>query len=1285
VQDTNGNRITLGYTNGLPTTITHSSGAQLVLAYNAGGRLASVTDPLGRVTTYEYDASGEHLVRVTQPGGRVTAYTYDTGAVLPREHALLSVTYPDGTHSNFAYDDNGRLTQTSGDNGGEAVSYAYDTAGGVTVTDATGRVTHLAFGLAGQRAQVRDGQGRVVNFGYGSQMQLTQLLGPAGEKYSYTFDTRGNLTGVRDPRRQSTIFSYDPTFNQLTSFTDARGNGLVYTYDGHGNLTAITYPDGTSEQYTYDTQGDVLAAKNRRGQTVTYSYNAAGQVTSKDDSTTPGAGFTYGYDAAGNLTSATDASGTMMMSYDPATDLLTRIDYPGGHFFTFRYDAAGRRTQRTDQDGNVVTYAYDALGRLDHMTDGKGALIVHYEYDAAGRLSKNTLGNGVYTTYEYDAAGDVLHLVNFKPDSTILSRYDYTYDQSGRVTSMATLTGTQTYGYDPLGQVTSVTYSGGRVVTYAYDGAGNRTTVTDNGVATGYTTNALNQYTAVGGATYSYDADGNMTSKTENGVTTTYTYDAENRLVGVATPTDTWAYQYDAFGNRIGATHNGVAVSYVIDPTGLGNIAAEYNGSGRLIARYDDGYGLLGRTDAAGNAAYYTFSAIGNTSELTSAMGAVLNQYAYDPFGVSLGKTEAVVNPFQYVGEYSVVSEGSGLGFMRARYYEASLGRLLQPDPLRIDGGTNFYRYSSNNPVSLADPEGKDGYVIFPGKGPVTITFPDPLPPDPCEGEHLHGCYEIGHPERREQPDLPRLPRPKPSPTPQPEPSPEPQPSPVGTPVPAPHPTPTPEPSPTPIPPRSSIGTNIARTVYSYDPNDKLGPGGYGDAVYVPADQPLAYQVDFENQSTATAPAQQVVVTDTLDPNLDLNTFELSYITVANQSIAAPPALDHYEATFPVTANGNNILVNVRAALDRATRRLTLTLQAVDPATGTFPADPLVGLLYPNDATGRGVGSISYSARPLAGLPSGTVIQNRAQITFDYNDPIDTPLVHNTLDAGTPTSSVAPLSAVTNRPTLTVRWSGQDETGGAGIAGYDLYASEDGGPYSAVLTGTTSTSATLTVAPGHAYAFYSIATDNAGHRQPAPTHDQAATLVDVLPPTSTVAPLPPFSPAGFTVTWSGSDGAAGSGVASYDVFVSDNGGPFTAWQTATTHTSAPFTGQDGHTYAFYSVATDKAGNRQRTPTTAQAQTTQGQPPPAPPPVPPAARGITAQLVTVKHGKKKRLVVRVFFADTGAKDKEFTSPYQAPAFKGIQLSLRDTNGDGVPDTVVLTARKGKKTVTSLIPG
>jgi hypothetical protein len=112
---------------------------------------------------------------------------------------------------------------------------------------------------------------------------------------------------------------------------------------------------------------------------------------------------------------------------------------------------------------------------------------------------------------------------------------------------------------------------------------------------------------------------------------------------------------------------------------------------------------------------------------------------------------------------------------------------------------------------------------------------------------------------------------------------------------------------------------------------------------------------------------------------------------------------------------------------------------------------------------------------------------------------------------------------------------------------------------------------------------------------PAYTVDQSSTNLTLIgatiPPTSSVASLPTYSPICFTVTWSGQDNPGGSGVAYYDVYVSDNGGAFTPFRIATTSTSATVTGQRGHTYGFYSIATDRIGNREKTPAGAEASTT----------------------------------------------------------------------------------------------
>jgi hypothetical protein len=83
--------------------------------------------------------------------------------------------------------------------------------------------------------------------------------------------------------------------------------------------------------------------------------------------------------------------------------------------------------------------------------------------------------------------------------------------------------------------------------------------------------------------------------------------------------------------------------------------------------------------------------------------------------------------------------------------------------------------------------------------------------------------------------------------------------------------------------------------------------------------------------------------------------------------------------------------------------------------------------------------------------------------------------------------------------------------------------------------------------------------------------------------------------------------------------------------------------------------------------------------------PRVARPIIAQLVSVRLGKKKvRLFVEVSFADTGTPKRVFLSPFQSPSCDHIQVSVRDSNGDGVPDQVVLMARRGKGTLTLVFP-
>jgi hypothetical protein len=253
---------------------------------------------------------------------------------------------------------------------------------------------------------------------------------------------------------------------------------------------------------------------------------------------------------------------------------------------------------------------------------------------------------------------------------------------------------------------------------------------------------------------------------------------------------------------------------------------------------------------------------------------------------------------------------------------------------------------------------------------------------------------------------------------------------------------------------------------------------------------PLLYTIIFENKSTATAAAQKVVVKDQLDSNLDWSTLELVSIGFNNKTIDVPAGLQSYSTTANVATDINP--VKVTADLNPATGLMTWTMESFDPVTGVIPEDPYAGFLPPNDATHRGEGIVTLRIRPKSGLANGTSITNKAQIFFDANPVIETNVVSNTIDLTAPTSTVNSLPTTGMTTAFTVNWGGSDNTG-SGVASYYVYVSTDGGAYLPWLTGTTDTSATYTGTSGHTYGFYSVSTDNVGHRQVSPTTAQATT------------------------------------------------------------------------------------------------------------------------------------------------------------------------------------------------
>ena len=177
-------------------------------------------------------------------------------------------------------------------------------------------------------------------------------------------------------------------------------------------------------------------------------------------------------------------------------------------------------------------------------------------------------------------------------------------------------------------------------------------------------------------------------------------------------------YEYDAFGNRTATVYNGQRTEYLIDPFGYGDVIAEYDGDGNLVAKYEHGIGLVSRTDAGNDRAFYDFDGTGSTAALTGIAGTELNSYSYRPFGEDFHEVETVANSFEYIGQWGITEEANGLDFMRARYYDSHSGRFVASDPIGLQGqDSNFYQYVANNPVSYIDPEGTIAFLAAPALG----------------------------------------------------------------------------------------------------------------------------------------------------------------------------------------------------------------------------------------------------------------------------------------------------------------------------------------------------------------------------------------------------------------------------------------------------------------------------------------------------------------------------------------------------------------------------------------
>lgn len=577
--------------------------------------------------------------------------------------------------------------------------YTYNKDQLVRVTQGSRFVEYTYDATTRQLSEIKDAQGNSTKFNYDSAGKLISKVNPEVSSVTFDYDDNDNLVAITPSGKTKHSFVFN-ALELLTSYLPpVLGNSVatptLYEYNEDKQLLTVTDPDGTNLVYNYDQEKGTLDSIETKEGVYTFSFNP--NTGKYDQIRTPKNFLTQKLFLDGALVrDFTRKGSTVVGGYGvelnsrgfKARDYIQGENSEGGLWIDYS----------TAKDGKVEVAGFEQIsyypdsGRIKStiISEGPQYVTESFKYNPYGELSSYSAQTGKGTIYSLSLNYDDLARIIRKSEvvNGVTHQFDYSYDLSGRLIEVKL-----------NGKITG---------NYKYDSNGNRISGVIGEQKISATYDSQDRLVTYNSESFEYALNGNLQLK-KNTITnqvTPFTFNSFGQLTSVKVGATTYGFEIDGLGRRIQNTVNGKLKDSFVYMDQL-RVAGLIGPDGKVLQHYiyatkphvpdyilinGDAYRII--TDHLGSVRLV----------IKVADGSIVQEMLHDEFGRVTKDTNKGFQPFGFAG--GLYDSNTGLVQFGARWYDPQIGRWISKDPIKFQGGYNFYVYVLNNPINLIDRTG---------------------------------------------------------------------------------------------------------------------------------------------------------------------------------------------------------------------------------------------------------------------------------------------------------------------------------------------------------------------------------------------------------------------------------------------------------------------------------------------------------------------------------------------------------------------------------------------------